>query len=351
MKQKSSLDIAKFLCAILVLIIHADPFAGPFEGLIKSGCKALSFGFRNLVCIIAVPFFFSTSGYLLSQKLNSLADAGAKKAYMWKYLKRLFVIYLVWSAVYFPFVVVDWVQEGFSFMMILDYIKEFVFDGSFSTIWFLPALMSAAALYYLLREKLSSKVVFGIGCGVYVVTLLLSSYYFTITKRIPFLYQLGEAYHGFFDSVKNGVLFGLPFVALGALLQEHPIKITRWTAFAGAGFSYALLAGEVLIYKTLEGTRGFDTLAGLIPLIAFALTFTLSFDVKPSKLCMTLRKYSMLIFLCQRIPITIIDMLFGETFFKTIGIINFATVTAVTFLISYGIMKLSEKFPVLKKIY
>ena len=94
MKQKSSLDIAKFFCAILVLIIHTDPFG--------SCSKLLSFGFRNVVCVIAVPFFFCASGYLLAEKLGSFQNAGEQNGYMKKYLKRLAGIYLFWSAVYFP---------------------------------------------------------------------------------------------------------------------------------------------------------------------------------------------------------------------------------------------------------
>ena len=47
-KQKSSLDIAKFICAILILVIHTNPF-GSYSNL-------LSFGFRNIICVIAVPF-------------------------------------------------------------------------------------------------------------------------------------------------------------------------------------------------------------------------------------------------------------------------------------------------------
>ncbi len=342
MKQKSSLDIAKFICAILILIIHTNPFG--------SYSKALSFGFRNVVCVIAVPFFFCTSGYLLSEKLSSLANAGEKKAYMVKYLKRLLVIYLAWSLVYFPFVIIKWLRKGFSFALILEYVKDFFFEGSFSTIWFLPALLSAAAIYYFLRKRYSAKTVFAIGCGCYVITLLLSSYY-GITARIPVLSQLGQAYYGFFDSVKNGVLFGLVFVSLGGLLQERPLQISRTKAFWGTALSCVLLVAEVLMYKVIGNTRGIDTVASLIPLTIFAMAFTLSFDVKPSKLCLALRKYSMLIFLCQRIPITIIDLFLAETVLAGNTMVNFLTVTAATFLISFIILKLSEKATWLKKIY
>ena len=344
MKQKSSLVIAKFICAILILIIHTNPFG--------SYSKALSFGFRNVVCVIAVPFFFATSGYLLMEKLSTLQSCREQKGYMVKYLKRLLQIYLAWSAVYFPFVVIKWIRKGFHFGLVLEYVKDFIFEGSYSTIWFLPALMVATAVFFLLWQKLGVKKVFFVGCGFYAVTLLLSSYY-GITARIPGLAQLGSLYYSFFDSVKNGMLFGLIFVSLGALLQQEAFfsRFTRKQALVGTVLSYGLLCAEVLVYKVIGNTKGIDTVASLIPLTVCAMLFTLSFDVQPSRLCLTLRKYSMLIFLCQRLPISVIDLFLSETVLATNTVVNCVTVSAATFGISFVILKLSEKWTWLKKVF
>lgn len=344
MKQKSSLDVAKFLCAILILIIHTDPFG--------SYSKVLSFGFRNVVCVIAVPFFFATSGYLLAEKLGSLKTAQEQNGYMAKYLKRLAVIYLAWSAVYFPFVVVKWLRAGFSIGLVLEYIKDFFFEGSYSTIWFLPALMSAALFYFLLRKKFSSKKVFFIGCGIYVVTLLLSSYY-GVTARVPGLAQMGQLYYGFFDSVKNGLLFGLVFVALGAMISEEPAlqQLSRGKSLFGAIVSAGLLCAEVVVYKVIGNTRGIDTVAALLPLTLFAMIFVLNIQVQPSQMCLALRKYSMLVFLTQRIPISVIELFMEDTVLASNTIINFIAVTAATFAISVLILQLSKVFKWLNKIY
>lgn len=344
MKQKSSLDIAKFLCAILILLLHTDPFG--------SYSKALSFGMRNVVCVIAVPFFFAVSGYLLAEKLGAMKSASEQGQYMKKYLKRLAVIYLVWSAVYFPFVIVKWLRAGFGIGLVLEYIKDFFFEGSYSTIWFLPALMSAAVLYWLLRKKLSSKGVFFVGCGVYVITLLLSSYY-GVTMRIPGLAQIGELYYGFFDSVKNGTLFGLVFLALGGMVNQEASfrQMRRGYALLGAVLSGGLLVAEVIGYRIIGNMKGIDTVASLLPLTFFALVWTLSFDLKPSGLWLTLRKYSMLIFLCQRIPISVIDLFMEETIFATNTIVHCIVVTAVSFAISFVLIQLSKKIKWLNKIY
>ena len=90
MKQYKSLDFAKFICAILIIILHTAPFA--------SYSKLLTFGFRNIVTVIAVPFFFLTSGFLAFKKIDSL-DGEKKKTYVVQYLKRLVVMYLIWTVV------------------------------------------------------------------------------------------------------------------------------------------------------------------------------------------------------------------------------------------------------------
>ena len=77
MKQYKSLDLVKFICAILIIVLHTAPFG--------SYSKMLTFGFRNIVTVIAVPFFFLTSGFLAFKKIDRL-DSGNRKSYIFKYL-------------------------------------------------------------------------------------------------------------------------------------------------------------------------------------------------------------------------------------------------------------------------
>lgn len=54
-KQYNSLDLMKFISAILIIVLHTSPF--------QSYNALISFGLRNVVTIIAVPFFFCTSDF------------------------------------------------------------------------------------------------------------------------------------------------------------------------------------------------------------------------------------------------------------------------------------------------
>ena len=94
-KQYKSLDVAKFVSAVLIIILHTAPFG--------SYSKALTFGFRNIITVVAVPFFFFVSGFLAFGKLNSL-EIGKRKEYIKNYLSRIAIMYFIWSAVYFVFV-------------------------------------------------------------------------------------------------------------------------------------------------------------------------------------------------------------------------------------------------------
>ena len=75
MKQYKSLDLAKFIGAFLIIILHTPPFS--------SYSKVVTFGLRNIVTIIAVPLFFTISGFFALKKYEAL-DEGKKKIYILK---------------------------------------------------------------------------------------------------------------------------------------------------------------------------------------------------------------------------------------------------------------------------
>lgn len=237
-------------------------------------------------------------------------------------------------------------------LSVLKFLRDFFFEGSYSTIWFLPALMTAAALFFLLRRKIGSKKTFFVGCGIYALTLLLSCYY-GVAIRVPGLSYFAGLYYAIFDSVKNGLFFGLVFIAMGGMIQECACfkRYSRKKMLIGVILSYSLLCTEVIAYTAIGRAKGIDTVASLIPLTMCAMLFTLSYDMLPSKLCLRLRKYSMLIFLCQRLPISVIDLFLNKTVFATNTIVNFLIVSVASFGISFAILKLSEKWKWLKKIY
>ena len=339
MQQYKSLDFAKFICAILIVVLHTAPFS--------SYSKALSFAFRNIVTVIAVPFFFVTSGFLAFKKLDSIGKE-QRKGYIFNYLKRLAIMYLIWSAVYFGFVVVKWLRKGFSVYCVLEYVKDFFFEGSYSTIWFLPALFAATLVVYLLHEKLSYQTVFAIGCIIYVFTLGGSSYYGLVT-RIPFVEGVYNLYYSFFDSIKNGICFGTIFVAMGAMISEKEEKMTADKSALSAIvpvllFGVLLAVEEFLVAWQNWNVRGVDTVASLIPFTYFLVRFLLILPLNiPDRIGIGMRKYSILMFLSQRIPLSVIELFLSKTIIATNSFLHFVTVLSATMLISFAILQWAKK--------
>lgn len=329
---------------MLIIVLHTAP--------LSSYSTVLSYGLRNIVTVVAVPFFFMTSGFLLFDKLNRLPEA-EKGAYFKRYIGRLVLMYVLWTVVYFPFVLTQWLQKGCTVMDVLQYIKRFFFEGSYSTIWFLPALITAAALVYFLRKRLSFRNIVLVALPFYIFACLGSSYY-GLTEQIPVLRTVFQAYFSFFDTIKNGVLFGFLFVALGAAFTEPRKPVKSRSLFLFSVVFFVLMAGETVVQTALHwSTNGVDTKLVLIPLsiCLFAWILSLTLSDAHQKAYVWMRKLSLLMFLSQRIFITLVDWYLAETVLRQNSLCYFACIFGGTMLFSYGFILLSRKLKVLQYFY
>ena len=348
MKQYKSIDLAKFVCALLIIILHTAPF--------MSYSKVLTVGFRNIITPIAVPFFFVASGFIAFKKIDS-KEGVEQTQYVKKHLMRLFIMYLIWSAIYFVFVIIKWANaKDFSIFYVLEYIKDFFFEGSYSTIWFLPALFTATMLVWLLHKKLTYKKIFIIACVVYVFTLGGSSYYGLVCK-IPLIKDIYNIYYSFFDTIKNGVCFGMIFVCMGAMLAEGEDiiiqKSTMTKTLTVLSLCAIFLAIEELAIGILNwNLKGVDTVIMLVPFSWFFFVFLLKWEINGSdKLFLSMRKYSLLMFLCQRIPLSMIDIFMSDSLIATNSMLYFIVVLMVTLCIAFLIINCSKKIKWLKYLY
>lgn len=341
-KQYGALDLAKFIAAILIIALHTAPFS--------SYSEVLSYGLRGIVTVLAVPFFFITSGFLFFTKYNSLSQE-EKPNYFKSYIKRLVIMYLLWSAVYFVFVVISWVQNGVTVMDVLQYIKRFFFEGSYSTIWFLPALITAVAVVYLLRKRFSYMQIFCMAIPFYLIACLGSSYY-GLSEKLPIVSSFFNLYYAFFDTVKNGLLFGFVYVALGGVFSEKQFERKPIKYFVLAGVFMCLMAVETVAQTYLNwSVRGVDTKLMLLPASVFIFLFVMSLNIKSGSAFIWMRKLSLLMFLSQRIFLTLFDYFLYDTVFVKNSMVYFISILGLTLAFSICFIKLSEKCKVLKKFY
>lgn len=340
-KQYGALDLAKFIAAILIIVLHTNPFS--------SYSSILNFGFRSIITVIAVPFFFITSGFLFCTKLNSLNED--RSSYFKNYIKRLGIMYLLWSAVYFIFVAIDWIKNGVTVNDVLQYVKRFFFEGSYSTIWFLPALIIAVSIVYLLRKKLSYEKIFLLAVPFYIIACLGSSYY-GLTVKIPLVSDFYNAYFSFFDTVKNGILFGWVYVALGGVFSEKTIKAKPCKYLVLTGVFFIFMVGETVVQTYLKwATNGVDTKLMLLPLSVCLFCFVMSLNIKPNSALVWMRKLSLLMFLSQRIFLTLFDWFLTDTIFVQNSMVYFISILGLTLIFSFAFIVVSNKIRLLKKFY
>lgn len=348
------IDLFKFISAIFIIILHVSPFS---EGTI------FNIIFRQIICIVGVPYFFSASGFLLSKKSQNDVKKSVKNNYQ---------KYLIWSLIYFPIVILGWkFSENSIGDSLLLYVRDFIFEGSYLTIWFLNALAFAIAFEWILLKKFNKRTCFFISIPCFLISCLLSSYNEFFTDVLG-ARNASDLYYSVFSSTKNGLLFGFPFVSLGVYVGDILADrgVSKKFSSAGMLISFVFLVIEVVFRnRFFAENKSVDFAIFLIPFTAFALLLSASLKLKPitihrlpfitkGNLYLFLRYLSVLMFLTQRIFIFSFEM-YGKiservhriSIVSTIPIVKFLLVLICTIAFSYCVMRISEKHNWIQKTY
>lgn len=235
--QYAAIDIARYVSALLVVAIHVYPFADLSE--------TFNTYFIAIICRLAVPFFFVISGYFFFRKLKKDDYEGnldKLKAYLW----RIGKIYLIWTVIYLPYTIWNYVSAGLSWQSLLSWIRDFFLNGSYYHLWFLPAMMLGMAIVWYLYEKKGMGFTLKVSLGLYFIGYLINIYA-PIWESLPYVSIL----YGFFTktlvTARDGFFFAPMFLSIGLLLaRTRRVKArASGTAFA---ISMLLLCAEVAIY-------------------------------------------------------------------------------------------------------
>lgn len=345
-KEYQLLDILKFVLAVLIVALHCDPFLS-YNNLLQTG-------FRNIVAPIAVPCFFIISSFLFFEKIKFFRESDDKlseKKYVLKYARRLIFIYLFWSLVYFPFVIVDWVTNGFNFLNVLIYLRNFFFNGSYSTLWFLPALLTGTLITYFLGKIIKNNF---IRLLIPVITYLFcisGTTYYGIFSKIPYYSKIIDSYLLVFGSFKNGILFAFLPITLGSFISainsKYQIKFKLKLLILFVLFVFYALESFLLTY--FELCAAVDEWILVLPVSFMIVWITISVETNAFTRCVLYRKLSILMFLTQRIPLTVFSY-FSFSLFNN-SFVYFLVVLIVTIGMSFGIIKLSDKIRFFRRVY
>ncbi len=352
-KQYHAIDFFKFICAILVVSIHVAPFG---QQQSKNLFFYLNFIIQGYFGMIAVPFFFVTSGFLLFKKMDK---ENLNISIVKRYLFKLLRLYLIWSLIYFP-LKLNWFfhQKIGTFHFILTYIRDFFFVGSHIHLWYFSSLIFAVFLIsVLLYKKVSLKKIFVISFIFYFIGLFGQSWFgllVPLKNNFPQFFSILSLMQHLFVTTRNGLFEGFLFVTIGMLFAFYPISIKQKHAFMGLIFSMILLALEIFVFHYFHFVREGNMFLFLVPTVFFLFSFVYHLEFPNHPIYQALRTLSSIIFYLHMWIYSVVSKVLesiqiglDQTFF------NFIITLSITIICSILIMKLShqQKFKWLQKLY
>ena len=319
----NGIDIFKLVCAFMVCMIHIQPFPAPIFGV------DMNFWLQNGICRVAVPFYFTTSGFLLFRKIDfNNIDKIRIKYYCFK----LFRLLGVWTFL--------------------------LFVGGTDHLWYLGALaLAVLILAFLIQKGVSIFYLILLSIVAFVIGLLGDSYYGIITplKEYGLTKLLIGGYDTIFRTTRNGVFFGLIFVLMGALFAKKRIVINTKVAFGGLFVSLMLLFYEVYLLKSLSHPKNWNMLASLLPVCFFCFYLTSHAEFKESDFYGRLRVIGLLIFFMHKFVNFFVELII-EIFMNKIRIdllpFQFIITICITVLFAIAFERIlsKEKFAFIKCI-
>ncbi len=137
--NSAAVDCAKLICALLILAIHTAPF--------RSFSQEGNSVFICLIARLAVPTFFTISGFFFGNKLFRMENQYARWALCGKFIMRTVGIFVLWSILFSAvFLLFEHRLPASN-----GGIGGLLFPGINPILWFLPALAVAAVFLTLLQ--------------------------------------------------------------------------------------------------------------------------------------------------------------------------------------------------------
>lgn len=299
-KNYKSIDLFKFIFAILIVLLHINFNNNLMINVIK-----------QYVSRLGVPFFFTTSGFFLSKKLNKNQPAfNVLKGY----LKRILLLFAFWSLLYAPYnLYALYTMKGNIAYALISYVQLIIFKSP-SYMWYLIALAVATIPFCLMYKKYFRQL-FIISIILYIFGTFGNSY-----KEI-FDIKYFDIYLRYFLTTRNGVFFAPLFLCIGGKIQKsEKILLNRKYIFIMLINSYLLFIYEVYFVQS-QIQFGQDTsMYFMLPLVIyylFVLSIRTNLDIKSTFLITFLRKASTGIY-CSQFGFIIIY----EKFLILIGLYN-----------------------------
>ncbi len=200
--RNCSIDLFRYICAVLVVAIHTNPISD-INGKLGYLCT-------QILPRIGVPFFFAVAGFYYIQKLET-----GKPVFL-SYMKKLLGVYFIWSLLY---AVLDYLQYHPEDMgaFVKDCIRRILITGISEHFWFFPALIISVCITTLCFKLGIQKLLYTASLLLYAVGCFGCSYY-KLGMSLPILAELYS--HPQFLQIRRILMMGLPFFLAGYLVYQ-----------------------------------------------------------------------------------------------------------------------------------
>lgn len=331
MRKYKGIDMFKFIMALLVVVLHTHPLYGIND--------RLNFLTADVIARVAVPFFFAASGFLLEKKISSTVDI---KEVIRRYIRKILGLYCIWTVVYLPAIIYDKILDTDDSLIrgILTTMRDFVFTGSYSHLWYLPSVAVGIVVVYTLRKYLGEEKTVVVLLILFIAGLLTQTYFGLLTYTVDstsILWKMMRAVKKIMVTCRNGVFFGSIFIYMGTWVAKRDVALRMWKAFVGLAISMLLFYIEVSYLWTAGYVRETDMYVMLLPAVFFLLVISIQISVKGDTF--SLRKMSMNIYFVHLYLKKIYIELIGAYTDNNVGLFLFTLIGALS--IAYLMYRLS----------
>ena len=333
-KVYTSIDLFKFLAAILVVAIHAMPFASNDD---------LNYYF-TCFCRIAVPYFFiATSFFFFSKEQPDIK----------KYTKRLVLLYVAWFVIELPFVYKRFfVDYDYSLpSQLFNFFRCLVFSNTWFASWFIMASILSVNIIYYLSRRFNNKQLLLMGWGGYFVALACSSYSGVLDVFLNDRFTYYHAAFSYFFVPANSFVVALIYIVIGKIIVENLHRTGNIHLNKSLNLMLLLLVGALGILEIhfLRWSVVINDAFLVLPFfttLSFILVLQTEVNLSTS-VSRLLRSMSILVYILHAIFVSINPKLFDLDSGLTLFFVTLFESIAVAGLI----IGMSRKLPILKKLY
>lgn len=268
----NSIDLAKFIASILVVFIHV-------------------FAIRNyeptdlirFLLNMVVPFFFTTSGYLMLYNRGNRLSSSIVKIHLRKYLK----LYFIWLIIYLPLEIYTLSRMNISLMKIVSNLGwNVLVTGRFYkawSLWYLLAGIQAIIIIgFLVKCRMKLR-------GLVIVSFSLMFAGWLLTSNLFRAFNdIREFYFNYFYTTRNGIFQALGYMSGGMLVATFQKQLKQKT-----------MIGRILLCFMCGAVAFYDWPLGNLLFSCSIVLFITSIKIRNKPIWERLRKMSLVCYLLQ----------------------------------------------------